>query len=375
MWSNTSGMIKENLFFGVGIGNWKIEFPQYQLKSFGKNVQNGQTIYQRPHNDFLWVTSEQGIIGGFSYLLIFIISIYYLFQLIKRNKTWEQKALYTALLAGIIGYILISMVDFPMERIEHSTVFFLILSMIHANYFESFKASKTKNKGSLLLLSIIILINIYSLKISTTRYVSEFHTSEVINYHRKSNWNKMLLSAKKIDISYYEIDPMSIPISWYTGVAHFALGNIDFAKKHFEKAYSITPNNIHVLNNLASCYEKNKKHKEAETLYLKALSISPKFEEAILNLTAVYYNTKDYNKAFETFDRCSINSKDVKYKKFLPYILRSKINLIIETSKDIDYKAYLREINESKENTVNIYFESKRNKINFDDYLKNMFIK
>ncbi len=53
LWNNTTDMIKDNLVFGVGAGNWQIHFPKYGLDKFNTlEVTSGMTTYQRPHNDF-----------------------------------------------------------------------------------------------------------------------------------------------------------------------------------------------------------------------------------------------------------------------------------------------------------------------------------
>ena len=71
LYKSTINLISDNLLFGVGPGNWKIDIWKYGLYNNG----NSKIIAQRPHNDILWITSENGIVGGLSYLLIFIILI------------------------------------------------------------------------------------------------------------------------------------------------------------------------------------------------------------------------------------------------------------------------------------------------------------
>ena len=49
MYIRTLDIIKQNIFFGVGPGNWKIELPK---TGFYENNQKGDKILIRPHNDF-----------------------------------------------------------------------------------------------------------------------------------------------------------------------------------------------------------------------------------------------------------------------------------------------------------------------------------
>jgi len=375
LWENSVYMIKDNWVFGVGAGNWQIHFPKYGLNNLDAEERMGIITYQRPHNDFLWVFCEMGIIGILAYISIFIIILYYLFKLIQKFKEREDNWLYSSFFAAIIGYLIIAFVDFPLERIEHQILLYLIFSVITANYYNEITICKpAKNTIVKLSLSIILLFLsvLFSLFVSISRYSGEYHTHKLYNAHKKANWDLMIKEADKAINFCYFMDPMSAPIEWYKGVALFSSGNISVAKTCFEQAYSIHPYNIHVLNNLASCYETLKEHKKAEEFYLKALSISSEFEEARLNLSAVYYNIGDYEKAFEMIDKCSINSTDIKYQSFLPVILDSKIDEILKKQKDTIIIKKIIKIKNTKDKILKSYLDSKRNKINFAEYLIKM---
>jgi len=73
LWKKTCHIIKEKPVFGGGMASWKINI----LKQGNKNLRSADlvTFYQRPHNDYLWIASETGIIGLFIYLT-FIIFLY-----------------------------------------------------------------------------------------------------------------------------------------------------------------------------------------------------------------------------------------------------------------------------------------------------------
>ena len=76
LWENTYKMFKENPVAGVGAGNWRINFGNYTLRGYD-NWQAGLRIPDRPHNDFLWVLAETGLIGFFftsSFLLCWLLT-------------------------------------------------------------------------------------------------------------------------------------------------------------------------------------------------------------------------------------------------------------------------------------------------------------
>lgn len=373
LWENSAEMIKENFVFGVGAGNWQVHFPKYGLDKFHTlQMSNGLLTFQRPHNDFLWVFSEMGIIGLLVYISIFIIILYYLYKLFEKFKERKNNWLYSVFFAAIIGYLTIAFVDFPLERIEHQLLLYLMFSIITADFYRNFHFSKASKKTILKLPIIMILFFtpvLFSFVVSFKRCSGEYHTHKLYNFHHKANWDQMIREADKAKNYCYSMDPTSAPIEWYKGVALFASGNISSAKTSFEQAYAIHPYNIHVLNNLASCYESLNEHKKAEKFYLKALSISSEFEETRLNLSAVYYNMKEYENAFEIINKCSINSTDPKYKLFLPVILNSWLDDLLSKQKDLDLIKTITDIKNTKDKIIQLYFESKIKGVNFVQYI------
>ena len=100
-------------------------------------------------------------------------------------------------------------------------------------------------------------------------------------------------------------------------VTNFLMNNISQAHEDFKKAHKAHPYHIHVLNNLATCYEMEGNHNEAIYYYKKALEIFPQFEDALINLGATYYNSGRYEEAYETLVRCNQNTQNPKLEEYL----------------------------------------------------------
>ncbi len=377
LWKNSIQMIKENIYFGVGAGNWQIYFPKFGLDKFGIGdlVANGTMTYQRPHNDFLWIFCEMGIIGIISYLFLFVAFFLYCIKLIRNQQEKNANWLYALCFSTIIGYIIIAFADFPFERIEHQIIVYIIFSIVLGNYYLTKKTElKPLNIGlSSFSLSILVFF-IFLITVTTKRYKGEMHTSQMNLAYKATNWNKVIEEVDLANNLFYSIDPMSIPLVWYKGVALFTSENINGAKIEFENAYKIDPFNIHVLNNLASCHEKLGNHKDAELYYKKALSISTQFEETLLNLAAIYFNTKRFELAFQTIDKSSVNSVDPKYRLFLKTILVTKIDSIIEHTPDKNKVQQLTLLKTDTARLETIYFESKLALIEFEPYVLKLLI-
>ncbi|MBK8601388.1 MAG: O-antigen ligase family protein [Flavobacterium sp.] len=83
-WDNSIAMWKEKPLLGVGLSNWQVLFPKYGLNQFREfSIVNGTETLQRPHNDFLNILCENGILGLLVYIFIFGWMYYQLFILIK----------------------------------------------------------------------------------------------------------------------------------------------------------------------------------------------------------------------------------------------------------------------------------------------------
>jgi O-antigen ligase len=374
VWNNSLQMAKENILLGVGAGNWQFQFPKYGLEKFNDVfMDNASLTYQRPHNDFLWVLCEMGILGLISYIGVFIVALFYTVKLL-RNKiksNLDDKLLLYGFFATIAGYAFISFFDYPLERIEHQILFYLILSVVVAKYYCSLqKGKKSTNSINFGLLTLMIFVPVlFSFVVSINRFSGEFHTRKIYECQSKGDWNQLISEADNSVNPFYVTDPTSIPINWYKGVALYSSGNLKEAESCFEKAKSIHPYNIHVLNNLASCYETEGKHKEAEEMYAYALLISPRFDEARLNLSAVYFNEKEYEKAFYTIDRVGVTTKDEKYKIYLPVILNSWLGVQLPNQKNEVAIQKISAIRNSQTNMIEFYFASKKNNIAYLQYI------
>ena len=123
------------------------------------------------------------------------------------------------------------------------------------------------------------------------------------------NNQKMLIEAEKINVNLFPADNSAVPITWYKGIAHFNLNQLDRARLNFELAAQENPYNFNVLNNLGTSYFLQKRYAEAEKLYLEAVRINPAYIDAKLNLVAVYINTQKFQLAKKWLDTVTVKSQ------------------------------------------------------------------
>ena len=297
VWDKTYDMIGKKPLLGTGMGNWQVFFPDATLSGLWR-VEDMNVTFQRPHNDFLWILSETGLIG-FNLFLLFLFTL-----LLSAAKTLKQQAANAsspeALLgiAVVVGYFTASFFDFPKERMEHLVWINLVLGYLY--YF-------VKQNNTLLTvftlpyprplrLAYLYLLGFITL-IGLLRHQGEYYSKKIT--WGAGSYEAVIRAGQSATSFAYTLDPTSVPVCWYIGNAYAASGNYSQAHQQFKEAHRLHPYNRNVLNDLGSSYIMLQDTAAAEALYLEATRISPRFDEAKLNLVAIYLNQKEYKKASE----------------------------------------------------------------------------
>ncbi|WP_445453675.1 O-antigen ligase family protein [Flavobacterium sp. 25HG05S-40] len=366
-WKNSLKMAKEHSVAGVGLGNWQVQFPKYGLNEFTEvDIINGESTLQRPHNDFIWILSETGIFGLLAYLILFGVVFYQLYHLIRKAPSLQEKWKFYFILCGLIGYIIISFFDFPYERIEHQVLLMLLFALVASTYSKSIQ---TQEKHRSWLVYLLLIPIGYSFLVSFNRFSGEQHAVKMYAAKNNKNWSETIFESKKAANYFYPLDNTSMSLSWYEGIGHFNENRPEESEACFTKAYQLTPYNIQVMTNLASTYQINGKTEEAEALFKKALKISNRFDEAKLNLAALYFNQKEYDKAYVTINEVAVTSKNPKYQTYLVPILNQKINAYLKTATDKAVIANLVKNITTKEALLRLFFEARKQHTDFETYL------
>lgn len=304
LWTNTLQMIKEHPWLGVGAGNWQIWFPKYGLSGFLETnylVSDGFTTFQRPHNDFLWVLSEVGLIGFLAYAGLFLYALYTCYQGVKakQKKAW-------VIGGALLAYIITAAADFPLERNEHQLLLAILLAFA---YSFNPKPRQIYRLSPWFLLIPILLATCYTLQ----RLPEEQKVKKLIEAYQLGDNERMLKWSQEIETQFISIDNFSIPIAWYKGLALHNTGKNTAALNANLEAYETNPYQIHVVNNLAGIYALQNDLSKAERLYKEALTISPTQPDALLNLCSVLYNQQKTEEAFRTLYKFKFDQGNAQY--------------------------------------------------------------
>lgn len=295
-WTIALKQMQEHPISGLGLENWKIDFPKYGYR------QNGYIFNHRLLNDFFTIGTETGIPG----LLLFIILILSPIISFLTIKTLSSSYLHKVAFVVIITYAIIAFFNFPKDRVEH----FLLLNFSIA-LLCPFNASKIKfGNGVLAFFVVIILLGSY---ITLNRLNSEYNLNKALAFRQQGKWSQVIRFINKAENPFYSLDYSTTPIVWYRGLAYFMQGNQKQARLDFESAYKQHPNHVQVLSNYATMLELDGLHREAEALYKQLIHIAPRFWEAHENYGILLFNQKRYEEGFALFDTRRKKSKQPRY--------------------------------------------------------------
>ncbi|WP_369765085.1 O-antigen ligase family protein [Flavobacterium sp. WC2429] len=269
-WGNAFEIIKKNPVLGIGLGNWKIESIAYE-----KTQTNDLQISAHPHNDFLEIAAETGILNSIVYLFIFIFGLLLNLKNIFNEKEKEAQIIASLALLLMVSYGIDALFNFPLYRptMQINFCFFLALTILNANPIATIKEFHFKKivTITLILLSTSTLYFSYSsfkayrlenetridLSQEETKY--QFTASEIANriplFPNVATTSEPYielagiysLKEKKYEeaLKYFNnsqrINPHTGRTEWYKYRIYKELGNTDSAYIYSKKAFEIRP--------------------------------------------------------------------------------------------------------------------------------------
>lgn len=275
--------------FGTGPGSWQFRWGDYSV--MGTRNELGEVFFTRPHNDWLWVLAETGWLGLMAYIGIFYAAF---------KNSISQKLFSPPVLFGLTAYVVIAFFAFPRERIEETWMLALLLALASNGNSKSSVIPFHPMVGKTVLIGIALFISLTA----AFRIRGEAFTRKVWEAKLQGDWKGMIVYSEEAKSWAYNTDPSSTPLSWYQGTAWFMSGFPRKACEYYQEAFQIHPTHLHVLNNLGSCEEIQNNTEAAKEYYLRALKISPIFDEARMNLAALYYNIEDLDSALFYIESC-----------------------------------------------------------------------
>ncbi len=271
-WNNAIQMAKKNPVFGIGLGNWKVESIPYE-RTYSENA----LVSDHPHNDFLEITAETGLLNGCIYILFFILC--FLTNLKRITIENDSQTRITALIALILltSYGIDALFNFPLYRATMQINFCLMVTLTLINLKKE-SIEKESSHSKIVAISIVILGVITSYFAYCNFKANQLDNDRSVDFARKESEQVLnskivrermpdfpnvstnsqpyieilaiyLLQEKKYkeSLKYFEesrkINPYLGRTEWYKYRIEKENGNIDSAYYYAKKAFEIKPLN------------------------------------------------------------------------------------------------------------------------------------
>ena len=334
-WKKSLCLIQSNPFAGVGSGNWKINIPSCREPVNPEHTAKNYT-YSQPHNEWIGIISELGIVGLIFALIIFFVPVSFVFYRIwfTLPKPHVSVVFYGSF---IFGFYLFSSFDFPFHRVEHNVIFFSVYAFLlnrvslKQGRFRilnripqlrddlvsrlSLPGRQGANRISMVS-ALFILLLLFSVFIGAVRIRGEYYTVKMFSNERRNDDN-VIRYCRNAENVFYRITPNTLPVAWFEGVAYYRKGDVKPAVQCFTRALKSTPFEVRVLNDYAAALFTSQKPVEAKAILLQTIDIDPWFDDARFNLAAIYYFAGQKDSALFYITRCRDSQKKEEFLKEL----------------------------------------------------------
>lgn len=321
LWYKSSFLLRDHWLWGVGARNWVLVYPYYTFKGMFRMMYLNVSFLQ-PHNDFLWVWCELGVLGFVSFVGMLLSFLYNSLKGIAKATQLPDKVILILLSAYVVGFMVFSFFDFPKERMEHQITLALCFSLISyrtTNNSQGFKVKPTISKLFITLSIVVLAVAFWG---TYQRMKADSLFNDMMAASNRGDNESVVLLVDKMETPFSELTPIAFPKYWYKGVALYSLGKYDEAYNCFKIAKQQSPYNPNVLNNLGGLQTYFKHYNEALTTYKETLRINDKNDDARFNTAYTLYQLGRYQEALDTVEK--VWSNKAKKQEFVQIISQAR---------------------------------------------------
>lgn len=317
MYRNSFKIVSEHPIAGCGVGRWSSMQAKYGVGGT-RFLNTGLLHFEHPHNEYLLVLSESGLIG----LVLLVLLLY---VLLRPSGDTDPRLRWSFL--GLTGALSVALFAYPLSR---DLTWFLFL--LHAAVWLSGKTTGRSfglpGDWRIPLWSLALTVTLVNTYVMVSGMRSEFHLGQSAAATLKKEHGRAIREARAALTYWYSADRAGTPVDWYIGDAAFRSGDASLAALHLKRARAVDPFHPRVLNDLGTVYEQTGHPDSAVVCYQEALRTCPGLDESRLNMAATYFNAGDVVNAHAALASIrypdSLKGRDAKtYREFLPVIERA----------------------------------------------------
>ncbi len=317
VWDSTLKELKDNPLLGVGIGNYEINIPLYEVKAL-KNTDWLELRYlNNAHNEYLQILFELGIVGLLLFLW-FIIEIFITaFKSIKDAKDDTQNILWMiALSTGIVAALITAFFTFNLENPASSIMFWFFAGLIVGKrkyrYFED-------EYGF-----ISTLKKLTSFK---WRWKYDFEIGMTHNYFLSVFYTGLLIIIVFLlsNLAGFSYKQAFADIYNTEAETYIDLKMPQKARNLLNKAYNLAPDDYMILYNRSRAEAGTRDYADAISDAKTVLRLNPYFYYGHKLLGFLYYKQDNFSGAISEFKK-TIDLQPLSIKEIGPYLISAYLN-------------------------------------------------
>jgi O-antigen ligase len=131
LWQDSARIVRDYPWLGTGLGTYRDVLPRYRPQKdffFVAGIPQPATI-NYAHNDYLQLLTECGFVGFGLMAWALVATLRNLFSKFANHADWETAAMGSSLTAGMVAFLLHSLVDFGMHIPANALMFCQLLSV------------------------------------------------------------------------------------------------------------------------------------------------------------------------------------------------------------------------------------------------------
>jgi len=131
LWQDSARIVRDYPLLGTGLGTYRDVLSNYRPQKdffFVAGIPQPAAI-NYAHNDYLQLLTECGLVGFGLMAWALVVTLRHLFSQFAQHADWEVAAMGSSLTAGIVAFLLHSLVDFNMHIPANALMFCLLVSV------------------------------------------------------------------------------------------------------------------------------------------------------------------------------------------------------------------------------------------------------
>lgn len=275
-WENTLKMIKDHPLTGIGIQNYRVQYPNYHEAQREDNELNLFRAPRYSHNDFLQLVAELGVPGLLIMLWIVFLLLRMSHKLFLREEGKPGRLMAVNNLAAIMGICVIACFSSPFYRATPPYLLAVNIAMLaQLTPWPRQKDGKKK----------LVFGKVGHLRFAVGGAVVSLVLAVI--------WGTLQYRWVKAD-GFYEYQRFSIDQEDWSNVIRFG-----------DKVRKLNPYRADTLNTSGAALLKSNKNKEAREVLERYTHYFPHSPSALFYLGQVYENLREYDKAEATLSHAA----------------------------------------------------------------------